>query len=69
MIVAIIGGAAAAFGIGIWIGIGAPGWPHPPESNRRHTEKRPINPIAWGRTSSRERLRPRSPEERRPRLR
>jgi hypothetical protein len=69
MIVAIIGGAAAAFGIGIWIGIGAPGWPYKPESGRRHTEKRPINPVAWGRTLDRERLRPRSPEERRPRLR
>ena len=40
--------------------LGAPGWPGAArEQAAGHTEKRPINPIAWGRTSSRERLRPR----------
>lgn len=65
----LIGGAVAALGIGVWIGLGAPGWPQPPERNRRHTEKRPLNPVAWGKAAGRERLRARSPEERRPRLR
>lgn len=62
-------GAVAALGLGIWIGMGAPGWPTPPGRHRRHTEKRPLNPVAWGKGSGRERLRARSPEERRPRLR
>jgi hypothetical protein len=65
----LIGGAVAALVVGVWIGLGAPGWPRAPERNRRHTEKRPLNPVAWGRTAGRERLRPRTPEERRPRLR
>lgn len=39
-----------ALGIGIWIGVGAPGWPHKPQYTRRHTSKRGLNPIAWGRT-------------------
>lgn len=69
MAVLLIGGAVAALGLGVWIGVGAPGWPHKPGPGRRHTEKRPLNPIAWGRTSNRERLRVRTPEERRPKLR
>ena len=60
--------AVLVFAIGIWIGVGAPGWPHKSEAGRRHTEKRHINPIAWGRTPGRERQRPRSPGERRIRL-
>ena len=61
--------AIAVFGIGLWIGVGAPGWPHKPQSQRRHRQHRPINPIAWGRTPRRERLRPKAPGERRVRLR
>jgi hypothetical protein len=56
--------AVAVFALGVWIGVGAPGWPHKPEDGRRHREHRPLNPIAWGRTSSRERRRPRSRDER-----
>ncbi len=48
------------FAVGLWIGVGAPGWPTKPEERRRHTKPRSVNPIAWGRTSSRERKR-RSP--------
>lgn len=65
----LIGGAVAALGVGIWIGLGAPGWPVPPRPSSRRLEKREINPIAWGRSGQRERLRPRSREDRRPRLR
>jgi hypothetical protein len=61
--------AIAAFGIGLWIGVGAPGWPHKPREGRRHREHRAINPIAWGRTPNRERPRPKSGDERRIRLR
>jgi hypothetical protein len=61
----LIAGAAAALGIGIWVGIGAPGWPHKPKYYREHTQHRSINPIAWGRTPSRERQRPRAAGERR----
>jgi hypothetical protein len=61
--------AAAVFGVGLWIGVGAPGWPHREEGGRRHTEKRALNPIAWGRTPGRERQRPRSSSERRIKLR
>lgn len=61
--------AVAIFGIGLWIGVGAPGWPHKPQERRRHREHRSINPIAWGRTPGRERQRPRSIGERRIRLR
>ena len=57
--------AVAVFVLGLWIGVGAPGWPWKPEGGRRHTEKRNINPIAWGRTPRRERQKPRSAEERR----
>lgn len=45
-------GAVLVLALGIWIGIGAPGWPHPPVYRRRHTQKRPLNPIQWGRQSS-----------------
>lgn len=65
----LIGGAVAALGLGVWIGVGAPGWPQEPSRGRRHTEPRPLNPIAWGRTSNRERLRARSADERKRRLR
>lgn len=44
--------ALLALAIGIWIGLGAPGWPHKqPQggSLRRRSAKRPINPIAWAR--------------------
>lgn len=62
-------GAVLALAVGVYIGLGAPGWPTEPERERRHTERRPLNPVAWGKTSGRDRLRVRSPEERRPRLR
>lgn len=61
--------AGLVFVTGLWIGVGAPGWPHKPEGGRRHTHRRSINPIAWGRTPNRERQRPRIPGERRIRLR
>ncbi len=57
------------FAIGLWIGVGAPGWPHNEDNDRRHTQRRPLNPIAWGRTPGRDRQRPRLPGERRFRLR
>lgn len=57
------------FAVGVWIGVGAPGWPYKPESGRRHAERRSINPIAWGRTPGRERQRPKTRDERRIRLR
>jgi hypothetical protein len=60
--------AIAVFGVGVWIGVGAPGWPYKAEA-RRSLEKRPINPIAWGRTPGRDRPRPRTPGERRIKLR
>jgi hypothetical protein len=65
----LIAGMVLALALGIWIGLGAPGWPWPPEPRSRRLQKRDINPIAWGRTSGRERLTPRRPEDRRPRLR
>jgi hypothetical protein len=61
--------AVLVFAAGIWIGVGMPGWPFKTESGRRHTEKRPLNPIAWGRTPGRERQKPRAVSERRIRLR
>lgn len=67
--VLLIAGAVLALAIGIWIGIGAPGWPHEPSTTRRHTTTRNLNPIAWGRGSSRKRVEVRDPHERRPRLR
>jgi hypothetical protein len=61
--------AAAVFGTGIWIGVGAPGWPVKTERRRSRLERRSINPIAWGRTPGRERQRPRSASERKIKLR
>lgn len=60
--------AVLIFALGIWIGVGAPGWPYNKETGRRHTERRSINPVAWGRTPGRERQRPRAVGERRIRL-
>lgn len=65
----LIGGAVLALVLGIWIGLGAPGWPFAPEPHSRRLQQRSINPIAWGRTSNRERLTPRRKDERRPRFR
>jgi hypothetical protein len=62
-------GAVVALSVGIWIGVGAPGWPHKPSNERRHTSHRNLNPIAWGRTSNRQRQRVREMDERKPRLR
>lgn len=52
------------FGVGVYIGIGAPGWPVKPEGTGR-LRKRSLNPIAWGRTPARQRQRPREVSERR----
>ncbi len=57
-------GAILALAVGIWIGIGAPGWPVPPTYERGRLEKREINPIAWGRSSNRQRLGRRGREDR-----
>jgi hypothetical protein len=62
-------GAVVALGVGVWVGVGAPGWPHKPSSERRHTSHRNLNPIAWGRTSNRERQKVREMEDRKPRIR
>ena len=62
-------GAIAVFVVGLWIGVGAPGWPTKPDEGRRHVQRRPINPIAWGRTPGRDRQRPKSTGERRIQLR
>lgn len=64
-----VAGAVLAFAIGIYIGLGAPGWPVKPEARANRLEKRSINPIAWGRTGHRERMSPRSRDDRRQRLR
>jgi|GEM_PF-2320999 len=64
-----IAAAVLALALGIWIGIGAPGWPHKPSHERRHTSQRNLNPIAWGRTSNRSRQQVRDLDERKPRLR
>ena len=40
--------ALLVLALGIWIGLGAPGWPHRPSGGRRHRDQRSINPIAWG---------------------
>ena len=51
--------ALGIFGLGVYIGVGAPGWPWKSEgSGRLHTQKRSINPIGWGRTPGRQRQRP-----------
>jgi hypothetical protein len=50
--------ALLVLAIGVWIGLGAPGWPYKPTpggSLRRRAEKRPINPIAWARPRESER--------------
>lgn len=60
-------GALLVFGIGIWIGVGAPGWPYKPDGRTR-LQRRPINPVGWGKTPGRERQRPKSRDERKPRL-
>ncbi|HEX6923887.1 MAG TPA: hypothetical protein VF167_00550 [Longimicrobiaceae bacterium] len=67
--VLIIAGGVLAFGLGIYIGLGAPGWPVPPEARPRRLEKRALNPLARGRITGRERLSPRHFDEgrRRPR--
>lgn len=65
----LIGGAVIALGVGIWIGLGAPGWPYQPEARAHRLQQRSINPVAWGRSTGRERLSPRRREDRRPRLR
>jgi hypothetical protein len=44
--------AVLALAIGIWIGLGAPGWPHDPPAGRRHRNTRPLNPIQGGRPSA-----------------
>lgn len=54
--VLIIAGGVLAFGLGIYIGLGAPGWPVPPEARPRRLEKRALNPLARGRITGRERL-------------
>lgn len=61
--------AIAVFVLGLWIGLGAPGWPYKPEGGRQHLQKRAINPVAWGRTPKRDRLTPRTPGDRKLRLR
>ena len=65
----LIAGAVLALALGIWIGLGAPGWPVPPEPRSRRLEKRNINPVTWGRSGRRDRLSPRTREERRDPLR
>lgn len=67
--VLLIIGAIVALLVGVYIGLGAPGWPVPPEARSRRLEKRNINPVAWGRGGRRERLSPRSRDDRRSRLR
>ncbi len=62
-------GAVLALALGVWIGLGAPGWPLPPEGRTRRLEKRSLNPVAWGRGTRRERLTPRTRQDRRDRLR
>lgn len=44
--------ALAALAIGVWIGLGAPGWPHKPKGGRSRLQKRPLNPITWKRQDS-----------------
>ncbi|HET7275442.1 MAG TPA: hypothetical protein VFI91_09795 [Longimicrobiaceae bacterium] len=60
-----VGGAVLVFALGIWIGMGAPGWPHKPTSEPGRLKTKDINPIAWGRGTARERQRPRSRDSRR----
>lgn len=65
----IIGGAVASLGVGIYIGLGAPGWPTPPRPHDGSLKKRPINPIAWGGRSERERFSTGRGQRRRNRMR
>lgn len=44
----IIGGGVVSLGVGVYIGLGAPGWPVPPRPHDGRLKKRPVNPIAWG---------------------
>lgn len=60
----LIGGCILALAVGVWVGLGAPGWPWQPEGRSSKLERRPINPIAWGRTGKRDRLKVRTPEDR-----
>ncbi|MGH7457828.1 MAG: hypothetical protein ACREKN_01935 [Longimicrobiaceae bacterium] len=59
--VLLVAGLIAGFAAGVWIGLGAPGWPHRERRSSargRRLQKRPLNPVAWGRrrhTSRRER--------------
>jgi hypothetical protein len=64
-----VGLAIAVFVMGVWIGVGAPGWPYKPESRSSRLQRRQINPVAWGRTPGRDRQKPRTPGERRIKLR
>ena len=41
----IIGGGVVSLAAGVYIGLGAPGWPVPPRPHERRLEKRQINPI------------------------
>jgi len=44
--------AVLALAGGIWVGLGAPGWPHkepPPGMRRKRLETRSLNPIQWKR--------------------
>lgn len=52
--------AVLALALGIWIGLGAPGWPQKPPpagGKRRRLEKRSINPVQWGRSGADRRTR------------
>jgi hypothetical protein len=62
MVFTLLAGAVIALGVGIWIGVGAPGWKHKPTYHRRHDSTRGLNPIARGRSTSHERRSPRSRE-------
>jgi hypothetical protein len=47
-----VSGAVAALCLGVWIGVGAPGWPSKPgprdaRSFRRRYPRRSLNPVDW----------------------
>lgn len=44
--------AVVILGVGVWLGLGAPGWPHPPSSPRRRLQKRSLNPVQWRRSDA-----------------
>ena len=69
MTLLLIAGAVLALVIGLWVGLGAPGWPNPPEGRSRRLAKRSLNPVAWARGTRRERPTPRTRQDRRDRLR